>query len=87
MNTVIDIPHNIYLQMFVCTGGISMLAFVSMIVIYIVMAFKKNRNSPEIVVIVAGIAGFAISGLFNDSFVFTMPIFYGLLGIGTALSE
>lgn len=87
VDTVVDIPHNIYLQMFVCTGGISMLAFVSMIVIYIVTAVGKSKNSPETVVIVAGIAGFAISGLFNDSFVFTMPIFYGLLGIGTALSK
>lgn len=80
LTKIIDKPHNMYFQMIVCTGAISCLAFIAMLVVFIYEAFKSNDKLKML--IAAGIFGFAIAGLFNDSTVCIMPIFYSFLGIG-----
>lgn len=81
-----DKPHNMYLGMAVGTGIISLLAFVSIIAISLLRVFKSDEISIYAKSLVAGIIGFLVVGLFNDSSVCVMPMFYGLLGIVTALS-
>jgi hypothetical protein len=86
---IIDKPHNFMLQTFVNTGGISALALLSIIVIYIIQSFKQYS---KIVVydnfsmvgagIYLGIIAFLVAGMVYDTSVNIMPLIYGLLGIG-----
>lgn len=89
INKIVDKPHNMYMGMWVGTGGISVLAFLTIIGIYLYQSVKlyyKMREESWLfyvgVGIFLGIAGFVVSGLVNDSTVSVMPMFYGLLGIG-----
>lgn len=82
-----DKAHNLYLMMFVCTGGISCISFIIMIIMFLCAVAKSNTKDFLVRAIAAGIIGFCAAGLFNDSTVCTMPMFYGLLGIGSALLD
>ncbi len=91
LDLIIDKPHNMYLGMFQGTGGISMLAFLAMMIIYLVQSVKtlrKNEYDTWLEYLCAGIflgvIGFLVGGLFNDSSVSVMPLFYGMFGIGIA---
>jgi len=90
---IVDKPHNMYLQMAVNTGLISLAAFLALLGLYFAQSFKlyHRRNYSEFMEfagagIFLGILGFAFSGLFNDSSVSVMPMFYGLLGTGMAIN-
>jgi len=86
LTKTIDKPHNMYLQMFVCTGGISCIAFIIMLGMFFIKVFKKER-SPFVIALAAGLFGFMVAGLFNDSTVCIMPMFIGFLGMGEGLLE
>jgi len=81
LDTLIDKPHNMYLQMIVCTGGISCLAFLIMMFMFLKEAIKTGRDNYIILTLSAGVFGFLIVGIFNDSSVCTMPVFYSMLGV------
>ena len=89
LNIIFDKPHSMYFQMIQGTGGVSFIAFLSIIGIYMGQVIKSNRKKPQPVsnAIAAGIIGFLIAGMFNDSSVCTMPIFYGMLGMGVGISR
>lgn len=89
LNIIFDKPHSIYFQMIQGTGGVSLVAFLTIIGIYISQVIKSNRKEKRLVsnAIAAGVIGFLIVGLFNDSSVCTMPIFYGMLGMGVGILE
>jgi len=87
LDTIYDKPHNMYLQMIVCTGGISCIAFIIMIIMFIIKSMKQGKEKNLPILIASGIFGFLIAGLFNDSTVCTMPLFYGLLGVGISQTE
>lgn len=89
LNIVFDKPHSMYFQMIQGTGGISFIAFLIMIGIYIYQVIRSNRKEkqPFSNAIAAGVIGFLIAGMFNDSSVCTMPIFYGMLGMGVGILE
>jgi len=82
LDIVFDKAHNMYLHMIICTGIISCIAFIILIVMTIIKAFKTGANNSLALVLAAGILGYMVAGFFNDSNVCTMPIFYGLLGVG-----
>ena len=89
INLIIDKPHNMYMGMWVNTGGVSLLAFLSILAIYFYQSIKLyfgRRDDSWLfyagVGMFLGIVGFAASGIVNDSTVSVMPMFYGLLGIG-----
>lgn len=84
---IIDKPHNMYLLMAVCTGGISCIAFLFLAGIYLYQVLRRKEKNIIAIAIAAGIAGFLAAGLFNDSTVCIMPMFYGLLGVGIALNR
>jgi len=85
-SVVNDKAHNLYLGMAVCTGGISCIAFIAFIIMFIMSVIRSQKRDPLSVAIAAGIIGFLLAGLFNDSSVCIMPMFYGFLGIGIALN-
>jgi len=73
-------PHSMYLNMAVGSGVISLIVFLAMVGMVLWKAFHLGEDKKYIKVIAAGIVGFLIAGLFNDSTVCVMPMFYGLLG-------
>lgn len=87
LNVIFDKPHSMYFQMIQGTGGISFIAFWAIIGIYISQVIKSNKYRTQYVsnAIAAGVIGFLIAGMFNDSSVCTMPLFYGMLGMGIGI--
>ena len=80
---VYDKPHNLYLQMAVQFGVAGLAAFLAMIVmafIFLACFLKNNGFTVLPVLFFAGIAGFLMAALVNDSSVSVMPMFYGILG-------
>ncbi len=92
-----DKPHSIYLQMAVGTGIISLIAFLAMMGMGLFMAFRPAQGQMNMQrqmnmqthilpkVIAAGIVGFLVAGLVNDSSVCVMPMFYGFFGMMAAV--
>jgi hypothetical protein len=88
-NLIVDKPHNMYMGMWTGTGGLSVLAFLSILLFYFIQTIKLYwRKDIETFSdfagfgIALGVLGFAVSGLVNDSSVSVMPMFYALLGAG-----
>lgn len=86
-------PHNMYLQIAVQTGVLSLIAFLAFYFIYFISCFKlyyKNNFNSYMSQIGAGIfvgtIGYMVSGLFNDSTITVSPIFWTLMGIGLAVN-
>lgn len=84
-DVLFDKAHNLFLMMFVCTGGLSMCAYIVMLSMFVKMIAVAPPDSYLVKAIGAGVIGFCIAGLFNDSNVSVMPIFYSIFGIGIAL--
>ena len=87
-------PHNVYLQMGIQTGVLSLIAFLVFYMIYFVQSckrfcFGKYRTTEE----KAGFAlflctvGFMAAGLANDSLIVVTPVYYLLLGLGMAVNS
>jgi O-antigen ligase len=91
INIIVDKPHNMYMGMWTGTGGLSVIAILSILLFYFVQTIKLYwRKEIETfsefagIGIVLGVLGFAVSGLVNDSSVSVMPMFYTFLGMGIA---
>lgn len=89
----VDKPHSLYLQTAVNTGGISLLAMLSLFGIYFVTSFmlyiKENFTTFRSI---AGLScftafcGYIVAGIFNDSTVSVAPVFWVLLGVGISIN-
>ena len=93
LNEVTDKAHNLYMQYWVNTGLISLLAWLTMVGYYLVGAAKQFRKRGFVDFcdfvnggIFCGICGFLAVALFNDGSVNTMPMFYTMLGTGLAIN-
>ena len=93
LSLVTDKAHNLYMQYWVNTGLISLLAWLAMVGYYLVAAGKQFRKHGfnDFVDFVnggifCGICGFLAIALFNDGSVNTMPMFYTMLGTGLAIN-
>lgn len=91
---VITKPHNMYLQIAIQTGILSLIAFLGIYISYIIDCIKTYRKSKYIdinekmgILIAIGTIGYMISGLINDSTITVAPIFWTLLGIGFACNR
>ncbi len=90
----IDKPHNMYLNMGVSFGLISLMAFLYLMGYYIftgIKQFATLSQGDEFIKfagagIVIGITSYLCSALINDSNLSTTPMFLGLLGVGIALN-
>lgn len=93
LHTLTDKAHNFYLQTWVNTGLISLIAWIFMVGCYLVSAviyFRKHHMEDILDFINAGIfvgiCGFLASAVLNDGSLSTMPIFYTVLGLGFAIN-
>lgn len=91
---IVTKPHSLYLQIGVQTGVLSLLAFLSFNLIYIVSSFriywkKKIDCFTEYIGIgiLIAVVGYLISGLVNDSTVTIAPVYWCLMGIGFSVNK
>ena len=89
-------PHNLYLQIGVNTGVISLIAVLALFCIYIIECFRlyctkifDTRKSMHLVGVSIFLSncGYLAAGFFNDSVVAVAPIFWVLLGVGFACNR
>lgn len=90
---LVDKPHNFYLQVGLNTGIISLIALLSLFIVYFVRSVRlyiKNDYSNFIsqagVGIFVSICGYLGAAFFNDSVVSVAPVFWVLLGMGISIN-
>lgn len=86
-------PHNIYLQIGVNTGTVSMLAFIGFYLVYMVWCvrlyyIKKAEGSlfHYGMGVFSGISAYMVSGIVNDSTVCVAPVWWCMMGLGIAIN-
>lgn len=86
---IVDKPHNMYLQLAVNTGLVSLLAVLSLFVVYfwrnINLFWKsdyKNWYERAGIGIFSAFLAYVVAGFFNDSVISVAPVFWLLLGMG-----
>lgn len=91
---VVDKPHNMYLQIAINLGGIALVGFLILVILYMVQSirlygFKEEYSTLDRfgLSIMLGVFGYLIAGIFNDSTVCVAPIFYSVLGVGIAVNH
>lgn len=91
---VVTKPHNMYLQIGVQTGVISLVAIIVLYVAYFVQSIKllfgcKALTKTYIISIsiLLGSFGYMVCGLANDSTVCVAPVFWVLIGIGLSCNR
>lgn len=87
-------PHNLYMQIAIQTGLVSLVCFLIFYLWYFVVSlrlyFKVQFDTPLSVLgfgIMLGTLGYMISGLANDSTVTVAPIYWALLGMGIGINH
>lgn len=80
-NIIVDKPHNMYLQLGVNTGGLSLINFIVACAFFLVsgiLAFNKEdfKEKSLSFALYLGSIGYLVTGLFNDSLVSVAPIFW-----------
>jgi O-antigen ligase len=90
---IVDKPHNLYLQNAINTGVFSLISLLILFIGYFVQSVKAYFNNKfENFYSIAGLAiftaicGYLGAGFFNDSVVSVAPVFWVLLGLGTAIN-
>jgi O-antigen ligase len=90
---IVTKPHNLFLQIGIQTGLLSLIAFLLFYAIYFVSSIKLYMNnifdtymSQLGAAIFVGTIGYMTAGLFNDSTITVSPVFWSLIGIGLAVN-
>lgn len=94
INTLVDKPHNMYLQTAINTGIISLIAMLSIFFIYLKSSIKVyiKKKSYDNFFEIAGVSiffavcSYLMVGLLNDSVVSIAPVFWILLGTGMSIN-
>lgn len=92
-NTVVDKPHNMYLQIAVNTGVVSLIAlsavfaiyFISSLKMYSIMKYDSNEKYIGASCLVSTI-GYLVAAMFNDSVISVAPLFWLILGLGISIN-
>lgn len=91
---VIDKPHDLYLQIALNTGVISLLAVLVLFGLYIIKSARiyiRNEYNDFLsqagVSIFVAIVGYLGAAFFNDSVVSVAPVFWILLGLGVGINQ
>lgn len=94
LNQLMTKPHNLYLQISMQTGIISLCAFLLFYLCYFITSVKlylfhplNNYMTQMGAAILVATTGYMISGLINDSMVTVAPIYWVLLGIGFGVNH
>ena len=93
-NMILTKPHNLYLQIAVQTGILSLICFLVFYLWYFISSlrlyFRQKLTTPLAAVgfaILLGTMGYMISGLANDSTITITPLYWGLMGIGIGINH
>ena len=93
-NILFTRPHNLYLQMGIQTGVLSLLAFLTFYIMYFAGSCKRycfcqmDKQEKWLgVALFLSTVGFMAAGLANDSLIVVTPVFYVLLGTGIAVND
>ena len=91
---IITKPHNLYLQIGVQTGALSLLAFLVFYCFYFLSGIKlyirsryDNFYSKVGVAILVGTFGYMVAGIANDSSITVAPLFWVMMELGIAVNE
>jgi hypothetical protein len=94
INTVVDKPHNMYIQIAVNTGLPSLIAMITLFAMYLYQSFRLYiRRALTTFLDYIGVGMFAsvtaylISGFFNDQIISVAPLFYAMLGLGIVINR
>ena len=92
-NTVVDKPHNLYLQIATNTGVLSLLALLGTFGIYFISSLKLYSkitfDSLEKLIgasCLISIIGYLSAGMFNDSVISVAPLYWIILGLGISIN-
>ena len=92
-NLLVTKPHNLYLQIAIQTGGLSLICFLVFYLWYFISSlrlyFIQRLDQPLVIAgfsIMLGTLGYMISGLANDSTVAVSPLYWSLMGIGIGIN-
>lgn len=92
--TLVDKPHNAFLQIYIQTGGISAIAYAGLWILYMIegvrLLWRRKRltNTERIGFgLLIGIFSFAVAGLTNDTVVGSQYMYWTLLGFGFAVNR
>lgn len=93
-DTVLDKPHNLYLQIMINSGGLSLLCFLLAMALLFKWSWSSLKNAPQWdyrhIYLLAGMAaagGYLLSGMAYDSSVSISPVFWGIIGLCAALNN
>jgi hypothetical protein len=93
-NMLVDKAHNLYLENAINIGVLGLIAFLALLIMYIVscikLYFKREFDDFYSIVglaIFTAIMGYLGAGFFNDSVVSVAPVFWVLLGIGISVNQ
>lgn len=92
--SIVTKPHNMYLQIGVQTGVISLIAFLVFYIMYFVQSiriyikgkFDAYASQLGVGIFLASI-GYMIAGITNDSTITVAPIFWVLMGVGFSMNK
>lgn len=91
IHMMMDKPHNMYIQMAVQTGLLSMMVFVFFITKTILesikLGFSGGVASSERFAFTGAIIAYMVAGIFNDSVIAVAPVFWCILGCNFALNR
>lgn len=92
-NMIISKAHNLFLQLGINNGVVALIAFIFIIMIYIVDSFKlyalKNKYDEKQLlgtILCLSVIGYLFTGLFNDSVICVAPIFWIIMGVGISVN-
>ncbi|KXS49489.1 MAG: O-antigen polymerase, partial [Halanaerobium sp. T82-1] len=90
---IVDKPHNLYLQIAVNTGIISLLALLYLWGDYIFSSFVLYNNSDLSswknrlgIALMGAVTAYLTAGFFNDSVISVAPVFWIILGLGISIN-
>ncbi len=92
--TLVDKPHNTFLQIFIQTGGVSALAYAGLWLILMWESIRIHwRRRPGTTFewihfgIFIGMISYAIAGITNDTVIGVQNMYWVILGVGYALTK
>lgn len=92
--TMIEKPHNLYLQIAINSGMISLLAILALFAAYLRESAKiywkcrfESFSESAGLGIMAAVVAYLVAAIFNDSIVGIAPVFWGLVGMGIAANR
>lgn len=86
--TIVDKPHNLYLQLGINIGIVSLIIYLAiniLLIIDLINVLKKGKYSEKAIPFISIIIGYGITMLFNDSTVVVSTIYWSIIGLAMAL--